>query len=60
MEEYDDNYYKLKWGFDKTINMGRALGIGFCYVKLSVKSEIYLYINLWKYNIAISRFVTNI
>lgn len=29
MEEYDDNYFQLKWGFYKTINRERALGVGF-------------------------------
>ena len=55
MEE-DEKSYKLKFCTELTENMGRALGIGFCYVgtKFS-KAEIYVYINLWKYNLAIGR-----
>jgi len=36
--------------------MRRELGIGFCYVGTKFfKAEIYVYINLWKYNLAIGR-----
>ena len=52
-EDYKD---RLKFGFQKTINMGRALGIGFCYAEGLYGNESYLYINLWKYNLSIGRF----
>ena len=55
MEE-DEKSYKLKFCTELTENMGRALGIGFCYVDKGYKQvEIYLYINLWKWNLAIGR-----
>jgi hypothetical protein len=37
-------------------NMGRALGVGFCYVATKIDTEFYLYINIWKYNLSIGRF----
>ena len=54
----EDEYYlnRLKFGFQKTINMGRALGVGVCYVECLYGNEFYLYINLWKYNLSIGRF----
>ena len=55
MEE--EEYYNLKFGIQKTENMGRALGVGFCYVKCLSGIEIYLYINVWKYNFSIGRFI---
>ena len=44
-----------RYGYDINENMGRALGIGFCYVN-TIDTEIYLYVNLWKYNFTIGRF----
>lgn len=55
MDEYEDEYnFKFRVVWEE--NMGRALGVGFCYVGKGYKqAEIYLYINLWKWNLAIGR-----
>lgn len=50
------NNYICKYGFDITENMGRAIGIGFCYCSNKFDTEFYLYINIWKYNLSIGRF----
>ena len=47
--------YEIRWGTEIAENMGRAVGIGVCYVPLTLGTEYYIYINIWKYNIAIGR-----
>jgi len=44
---------KTKIGYNITENMGRAIGIGFVYYKEF--SEIYIFINVWRYGIAIGK-----
>lgn len=57
-EEQDMGENRSKLGVEVTENIGIALGIGIVYMEMPEEygNEYYLYINLWRWNIAVGKF----